>query len=105
MTIARHMTRRTGSRCLALSLVGLAASVAAAVVHYRLLSDPLYRSVCDFNATWSCTQVYESAVRGLLGRPVAVGGVIWFAAVTLLALVGLRGAAGSGPAGANCRGG
>ena len=39
---------------------GPTASIAAAVVHYRLLSDPLYRSVCDFNATWNCTQVYQS---------------------------------------------
>jgi uncharacterized membrane protein/protein-disulfide isomerase len=92
------MTRRTGIAVFALSLVGLAASVAAAVVHYRLLSDPLYRSVCDFNATWNCTEVYESQYGAFLGVPVAVGGVIWFAAVTALALIGLRGAAGSGPA-------
>jgi len=82
---------------LTLSLVGLAASVAAAVVHYRLLSDPLYRSVCDFNATWNCTQVYESQYGAFFGIPVAVGGVIWFAAVTVLAMVGLRGAGGRDP--------
>ena len=69
------------------------------LVHYRLLADPLYRSVCDFNATWSCTQVYESAYGAFWGIPVAVGGVVWFAAVTLLALAGLRGAGRSGPTG------
>jgi len=94
------MTRRTGIAVFVLSLVGLAASVAAAVVHYRLLSDPLYRSVCDINDTWNCSQVYESAYGAFWGIPVAVGGVVWFAAVTLLAVVGLRGAGTRGPAGA-----
>ena len=94
------MTRKTGTMLLVLSLLGLAASVAAAVIHYRLLSDPLYRSVCDINDTWNCTQVYESAYGAFWGIPVAVGGVVWFAAVTLLALAGLRGAGKSGPVGA-----
>ena len=94
------MTRRTGIALLVLSLVGLAASIAASVVHYRLLADPLYRSVCDFNDTWNCTQVYESVYGAFWGIPVAVGGVVWFAAVTLLAVAGLRGAGSSGAAGA-----
>jgi uncharacterized membrane protein len=66
-------------------LLGLASSAAAAFVHYRLLIDPLYRSVCDINATWSCTQVYESQYGVIWGVPVALGGVIFFAAATLLA--------------------
>jgi uncharacterized membrane protein len=66
-------------------LLGLASSAAAAFVHYRLLIDPLYRSVCDISATWSCTQVYESQYGVFWGVPVAVGGVIFFAAATLLA--------------------
>ena len=73
------LSRRAASWILALALVGLGASIAAAVVHYRLLADPLYRSVCDFNDTWSCTQVYESAYGAFWGVPVAVGGVVWFA--------------------------
>ena len=79
------MSRRTASGILGSRSVGLCASIAAAVVHYRLLADPLYRSVCDFNATWSCTQVYESVYGAFWGVPVAVGGVVWFTAVTLLA--------------------
>ena len=94
------MSRRTASGILGLAVVGLCASIAAAVVHYRLLADPLYRSVCDFNATWSCTQVYESAYWAFWGVPVAVGGVVWFTAVTLLAVAGWRGAGAIGPAGA-----
>jgi uncharacterized membrane protein/protein-disulfide isomerase len=97
---APSLSRRAALWLLSLALLGLAASVAAAVVHYQLLADPLYRSVCDFNDTWSCTQVYESAYGAFWGVPVAVGGVVWFAAVTLLAIVGLRGAGTSGSAGA-----
>ena len=95
--------RRTTLALLAAALVGLAASTAAAVVHYRLLADPLYRSVCDFNATWSCTQVYESAYGAIAGVPVAVAGVVWFAAVTLLGLAAHRGARRAGAAAARAR--
>ena len=91
------MSRRAGLALLLLTLLGLAASAAAAVVHYRLLSDSTYQSVCDFNATWSCTQVYESVYGAFRGVPVAVGGVIWFGAVTLLTVAALP---GSGAAGA-----
>jgi uncharacterized membrane protein len=79
------MSRRSALVLLVACLLGLASSVAAAVVHYRLLADPLYQSVCDINATWNCTQVYESRYGALFGVPVAVGGVIFFAAATLLA--------------------
>ena len=93
------MTRRTTVALLAFSLVGLVASAAAAVVHYRLLADPLYRSVCDINETWNCTQVYESRYGAFWGVPVAVPGLVWFLAVTLLSIVGLKGAGAAGPAG------
>jgi uncharacterized membrane protein/protein-disulfide isomerase len=81
--------RRTGVVLLLLALLGLGASVAAAFVHYRLLSDAGYISPCDISATWNCSQVYQSQYGAFWGVPVAVGGVIWSAAVTLLALVGL----------------
>ncbi|HEX7087867.1 MAG TPA: vitamin K epoxide reductase family protein [Vicinamibacterales bacterium] len=93
------MTRRTAGALLFFALLGLASSTAASVVHYRLLADPLYQSACDINETWNCTQVYESEYGTFWGVPVAAGGVIWFAAVTLLGLVALRGAEGRGPAG------
>ena len=76
-------------------LVGLASSAAAAVIHYKLLADPLYKSVCDINATWSCTQVYESRYGAFFGVPVALGGVIWFVAATALTLAAWR-ASGAG---------
>jgi uncharacterized membrane protein/thiol-disulfide isomerase/thioredoxin len=82
------MSRRNAVWLLVACLVGLGSSIAAAVIHYQLLADPTYRSVCDINATWNCTEVYESRYGAFRGVPVAVGGVIWFAAATLLVALG-----------------
>lgn len=82
------MSRRNSVLLLVACLVGLGSSIAAAVIHYQLLADPSYRSVCDINATWNCTQVYESRYGAFRGVPVAVGGVIWFVAATLLVGLG-----------------
>jgi uncharacterized membrane protein/protein-disulfide isomerase len=86
------MTRRTGLLLFLLALLALGASVSASVVHYKLLMDRTYHSVCDINQTWNCSDLYESRYGAFHGVPVAVGGVIWSAAVTLLAAVGLRSA-------------
>jgi uncharacterized membrane protein/protein-disulfide isomerase len=96
-------TRRTGVALLLLAVLGLGASTAAAFVHYKLLSDVGYISPCDINATWNCSQVYESQYGTFWGVPVAVGGVIWTAAVILLALAGVV-AAGRGTRGAQLAG-
>src|SRR5262245_65766346 len=84
------MTRRTGLVLFVLALLALGASVSASVVHYKLLIDPTYHSACDINETWNCSNLYESHYGAFFGVPVAVGGVIWSAAVTLLAAAGLR---------------
>ncbi|HEX6209157.1 MAG TPA: vitamin K epoxide reductase family protein [Methylomirabilota bacterium] len=81
---------RTLPWLLAFGLLGLAGSSASAWVHYRLLQDPAYSSVCDFNATWNCQGVYESAYGAFYGIPVAVGGVLWFGLVTLLVAAAMR---------------
>jgi protein-disulfide isomerase/uncharacterized membrane protein len=73
------------------ALVGLGASVAAAYVHYRLLSEPGYVSLCDVNATVSCTEVYMSRFSTLRGVPVALIGATWFGVVGLLGVAGLTG--------------
>jgi uncharacterized membrane protein/protein-disulfide isomerase len=73
------------------TLLGLAASVAAAVVHYRLLTIPDYQSICDINATWSCASAYLSQYGSYLGIPVAVLGVLFFTAVSLLLVADHRG--------------
>jgi uncharacterized membrane protein len=91
------MTRRTAYGLLAFSLLGLIASLGSAWIHYRLLRDPGYASFCDVNTTWSCTSVYESRYGAVRGVPVAVGGVIFFAATTLLALGGFKAPAPAAP--------
>ena len=73
------------------ALVGLAAMLAAAYVHYRLLFDPRYTSFCDISAAVSCTQVYLSRYSTVYGAPVAVYGAIWFAGALLLLVAGAVG--------------
>ncbi len=70
---------------LALALVGLGFAGGAARVHYRLLTDPSYVSPCDINSTFSCSSEYESRFGSVHRIPTAVGGVIWFALVVLVA--------------------
>jgi uncharacterized membrane protein/predicted DsbA family dithiol-disulfide isomerase len=66
------------------SLVGLGFSASSAWVHYRILHDPLYSSVCDVNATFSCSEAYTSRFGAVGGVPVALIGVLYFAFVLLL---------------------
>lgn len=71
----------------AFALLGLAASSASAWVHYRLLNDPTYSSVCDVSSTVSCTDAYASRYGSVAGVPVAIFGVLFFLLVIgLLAL-------------------
>jgi uncharacterized membrane protein/protein-disulfide isomerase len=85
------MTARTRVAFALLTLLGLGASIASAVVHYRLLRDPTYTSFCDVNATVNCAEAYLSPWGSLLGVPVAVLGVLWFAVVGALLIAGLGG--------------
>jgi protein-disulfide isomerase len=66
------------------ALVGLGFSAASTWVHYQILRDPLYSSVCDVNATFSCTEAYTSRFGAVAGVPVALVGVLFFAFVLLL---------------------
>jgi uncharacterized membrane protein/protein-disulfide isomerase len=79
------MTRSKRTLILALATLGLIASGASSYVHYRLLTDASYTSFCDVNTTMSCTQAYLSRYGSLFGVPVAIGGVIFFALVLLIA--------------------
>jgi vitamin-K-epoxide reductase (warfarin-sensitive) len=79
------MSSRTRAAILALAVAGLGLAAASSYVHYRLLTDPSYVSPCDVNATFSCSQVYLSRFGSVAGVPVAIGGVIWFGLVALLA--------------------
>lgn len=79
------MSSRARWVILAFALVGLALAAASSWVHYRLLTDPTYVSPCDINQTFNCTQVYLSRFGSVGGIPVALGGVIWFSLVALVA--------------------
>ena len=57
------MSSRTRYALVVLSALGLAASLAALYVHYRLITEPGYTSFCDVNETVSCEQVFESRIR------------------------------------------
>jgi len=83
------MTKRAPYLALACALVGLGVSGAAAYVHYRLIFDPTYHSFCDVSSTINCTQVYLSRFGTFRGVPVALFGVFWFVAATLLSVGGL----------------
>ena len=75
------------------ALVGLGFSSASTWVHYRILHDPLYSSVCDVNATFSCTEAYTSRFGSIGDVSVALIGVVYFAFVLLLIALCQRSAA------------
>jgi uncharacterized membrane protein/protein-disulfide isomerase len=82
------------------ALIGLGFAAASTWVHYRILHDPLYSSICDVNATFSCTEAYTSRFGSVAGVPVALIGVLYFSFVLgLLALCGRSTAARQNAAG------
>jgi uncharacterized membrane protein len=84
------MTARARIALIALATLGLAASVAALYVHYRLITDPSYSSFCDVSETVSCQQVLKSQYGTVAGVPVAAGGAIWSALMLMLSTWGMR---------------
>jgi uncharacterized membrane protein/protein-disulfide isomerase len=63
------------------ALIGLGFAAASTWVHYRILRDPLYSSICDVSATFSCTEAYTSRYGSIAGVPVALIGVLYFSFV------------------------
>lgn len=59
-------------------------------IHYKLLTDSSYTSLCDVNPALSCSEAYLSPYGSLWGVPVALAGVIFFIVVLLVAGVGAR---------------
>ncbi|MDH4066741.1 MAG: thioredoxin domain-containing protein, partial [Acidobacteriota bacterium] len=72
---------------LGFATLGLAASSASTWVHYRLLNDPTYTSVCDVNSTFSCSEAYTSQYGAFGGVPVALLGMLFFAGVAGLVVL------------------
>jgi uncharacterized membrane protein/protein-disulfide isomerase len=79
------MTPSKRKLILALATLGIAASTTSSYVHYKLLTDVSYTSFCDVNTTMSCAQAYLSRYGSVWGIPVAIGGVLFFALVLLIA--------------------
>ena len=84
------MSSRAFTAALVCVLVGLAASIAAAYVHYQLATAPGYESFCDVNATFSCAQAYQSEYGRLFGVPVSILGAGYFAGLLALLAFGRR---------------
>lgn len=84
------MSSRTRNLLLAFALFGFAASSASAYVHYQLVTQPGYSSVCDVSATVSCSDAYLSRYGSFWGVPVALGGLFYFALVLLMTAMGGR---------------
>ena len=70
---------------LAFALLGLGAASYSTYVHHQLLTVPGYASVCDIGTTLNCSQAYLSRYGSFWGVPVAIGGVLFFAIVLVLA--------------------
>lgn len=79
------MSSRIRWLVVAVACAGLGLSAAALFVHYWLLTDPSYVSPCDISATFSCSAAYLSRYGSIHGVPTAVGGVLWFGIVALVA--------------------
>jgi len=78
-----------------LAVAGLIAAVSSSYMHLQLVGDPAYTSFCDISETVNCTELYQSRYGSVMGMPVALGGVVWFGVVLLLALAEARGPARS----------
>ena len=79
------MTSRSRLIILSLALIGLGVSGEATWIHHKLLTDASFTPPCDVNSTFNCSQVYLSAYGSIRGIPVALGGVVWFGLVALIA--------------------
>ncbi len=81
---------------LGFAALGVVASSASAWVHYRLLYDPTYVSVCDVNAMFSCSHAYTSQYGVVSGVPVALLGLLFFLFVIGLVVLCSRSATAAG---------
>jgi uncharacterized membrane protein/protein-disulfide isomerase len=80
---------------LGFAALGLAASSASTWVHYRLLHDPTYVSVCDVSSRFSCSEAYLSPYGSVAGVPVALLGMLFFLFILGLTVLCSRSATAS----------
>jgi uncharacterized membrane protein len=79
------MAPRTRWLILSFAVAGLAFASSSTYFHYRLITDPSYISPCDINAQFNCSELYLSRFGSIQGVPVALGGIIFFVIVGLIA--------------------
>ena len=84
------MTSLSRKMLLVFAALGLGASSMSSYIHYKLLTDSSYTSLCDVNPALSCSQAYLSPYGSLWGVPVALAGVFFFLVVLLVAGLGAR---------------
>jgi uncharacterized membrane protein/protein-disulfide isomerase len=82
------MNRRTYAWLLGFALLGLLASASSTYVHYRIIQDPTYTSICSVSQVLNCESAYSSRYGTIRGVPVALTGLIWFSLVVLLLVAG-----------------
>jgi uncharacterized membrane protein/protein-disulfide isomerase len=70
-------------------LLGLAAALSLSVSHYRLFTDPAYKSFCAISKSVNCDTVSQSPYAVLWGIPVAVWGILGYLSFFLLLLLSL----------------
>ncbi len=66
-------------------IIGLVDSLYLTAVHYTAL--PLY---CPAGTRVNCEQVITSSLSEVAGIPISIGGIVWFAAMGIFVLAGLK---------------
>lgn len=91
------VARRWWALALGAGLLGLLTTAAQTVERIAWAGDPLAGSICDVNASLSCTAVFSQWQSSALGIPNSLIGGAVFAVVTSGALAGLTGSRLSRP--------
>ncbi len=75
---------------MAISLVGLAISVALLRIHFKVHTEPAFHSFCAQGETLNCDTVARSSHAVIAGAPLAAWGILGYLFSSVLALWGLR---------------
>jgi uncharacterized membrane protein len=70
-----------------IALLGMTAAVSLSISHYRLFTDPAYRSFCAISKSINCDTVSQSAYAVFWGVPVAAWGAYAYLSFLLLLLL------------------
>ena len=82
-----------------LALAGLVCAGELTHIHYKVNTDPNYKSNCNYMDEVNCEDVAASHFSEVLGVPISVWGLFAYATLLALAVAGTRRARGGTPAG------